>query len=253
MKNTGLSYYLEEYLKSRPPFLGVIRAKEAFLYQKYLPLRKPVLDMGCGDGFFTKLTVGKVELGLDLKNSRMKEANGVYEKKIVYDGLKIPLKSESVATVMCNSVLEHVSDLDKVLNEIYRVLKKGGIFVSPVMAKPWEDYIIGGMLFGRWYKDWLRNKQEHCNLLTRDEWRKSFKKAGFRLVEETGHLSPRMCKTIELLHYWSVPNLILYKLTGKWTLDNEYLLPIQKNKLLKIMETNVDPNLSGGIFYVWRK
>ncbi|MDR0790654.1 MAG: class I SAM-dependent methyltransferase [Bacteroidales bacterium] len=46
----------------------------------------------------------------------------------------IPLADESFDVVMANHILEHVEDLDKALNEIYRVLKTGGraILLSPV-------------------------------------------------------------------------------------------------------------------------
>lgn len=246
MKNIELSYYLEEYLKNRPPFLAVIRAKEAFLYQKYLPLKRPILDVGCGDGFFAKIAFGGADIGLDLKDSRMHESNNIYKKLLEYDGIKIPLKSGSVNTVVCNSVLEHVADLDSVLSEMHRVLKKGGLLIAPVMAKPWEDYLININI----YKNWMRKKQEHVNLLTKSKWIKAFEKTGFRLEKEIGHLSPKMCKVIELLHYWSIPNLILYKLTGRWTWQNKYFLPMDKKRLLNIMQVNVDPNLSGGLFYV---
>jgi len=244
-----LDYYLDEYLKKRPPFLSVVRAKEAFLYQKYLPLKKPILDMGCGDGFFAKVAFGGADIGLDLKNSRMYESKNIYNKLVEYDGIKIPLKSNSISTVVCNSVLEHVSNLDAVLNEMYRVLTKGGVLIAPVMASPWDNYLTNINI----YKIWMRKKQEHVNLLTASQWRKCFKKAGFKKVSEIGHLNPNMCKTIELLHYWSVPNLLWYKLTGKWTWNNKYLLPVSKEYLLDVMKTNADLSLSGGIFYVFHK
>ena len=90
---SNLEYFLKLYLQERPVFLSLIRAKEAQLFQKYLPLRKPILDYGCGDGFFASVTLGKkgltriesefsqiksgsvrIEVGLDMKNSRIGEA-----------------------------------------------------------------------------------------------------------------------------------------------------------------------------------
>ena len=42
--------YLSIYLRHRPLFLSLIRAKEAAMFQKFLPLKRPALDVGCGDG-----------------------------------------------------------------------------------------------------------------------------------------------------------------------------------------------------------
>ena len=93
---------LKKYLKFRPLFLSLIRSKEAWLFQKYLPLKPPSFDLGCGDGFFAKTTFGKIDIGLDVTDSRIKEAEeqGVYKKLVVYNGRKIPLKSRSIKTVI---------------------------------------------------------------------------------------------------------------------------------------------------------
>jgi len=57
----------------------------------------------------------------------------------------IPLDDGTVDLVLCNQVLEHVSDPEKACEEIYRILKPGGIFigsvphVSPIHLEP-HDY-----------------------------------------------------------------------------------------------------------------
>ena len=63
-----------------------------------------------------------------------------------YDGIKpdligtaeaIPLENNSVDTVLCTQVLEHVQDPQKVIDEIYRVLKSNGICILTThMANP---------------------------------------------------------------------------------------------------------------------
>jgi SAM-dependent methyltransferase len=45
------------------------------------------------------------------------------------NAIEIPLADESVDTVLANSVLHLISSPEKVVREIYRVLKKGGVFV----------------------------------------------------------------------------------------------------------------------------
>lgn len=253
-----LEYFLREYLRARPVFLALIRAKEAQLYQKYLPFNKPILDVGCGDGFFAKVTFGeeKIDVGLDVKNSRMGEARklNIYEKLIIYDGRQIPCPDKSFSIVVSNSVLEHVVDLSSVLREVYRVLKPKGIFVTTVMAEPWEENLLGAKLLGDFYKRWMRRKQVHINLLDKAGWDQRFIKAGFKIKETIGHLTPRACKWIDFLHYVSIPSLISYKLFGRWILFPDLIEKIYPiNYLAKIVSENVDPDKSGAIFYILRK
>ncbi|HEY0298237.1 MAG TPA: methyltransferase domain-containing protein [Arachidicoccus sp.] len=51
---------------------------------------------------------------------------------IVWDGYNIPLADESVSSVMLTEVLEHCPYPDKILQEIYRVLKPGGKLIYSV-------------------------------------------------------------------------------------------------------------------------
>ena len=61
---------------------------------------------------------------------------------IVGDGTNVPLLDESVDTVTCNAVVEHVSDPHALLREMRRILKPGGYaqlmvpFVFPLSCVP---------------------------------------------------------------------------------------------------------------------
>ena len=239
---------LGKYLKSRPLFLALIRAKEAWLFQKYLPLTPPILDLGCGDGFFAKIAFRKLNIGLDLKDSRIRESTkeAMYEKLMEYDGHKIPLRSGSVSTVVSNCVLEHIPNLEEVVEEVYRILKPGGLFITTVMAKPWED----NLMFGGWYKNWMRRKQVHFNLLNYWEWMKLWKNCGFEVREKIGYLSPTACKLIDFFHYFSLPIFIIYKLTGRWDWGWRWY---PTERFAKIMNENVEADKSGAIFFELRK
>lgn len=241
--------FLSMYLAERPLFLALIRAKEMWLWQKHLPLKKPVADVGIGDGFFAKITFKKIDIGLDLPDSRMNEAKrvGVYDRIIEFDGRKIPLKNGSVNTVVSNCVLEHAEDLSALLTEIYRILKTKGVFITTVMAKPWEENLVGSIIFGNSYKSWMRIKQVHLNLLSYQQWKQVFIKSGFTVRENIGYLTPEACKWLDICHYLSLPSLISYKLTGKWTFIPN-LFPVRL--IEKIFEKNCDSEESGAIFWV---
>lgn len=286
--------FLKEYLSQRPLFLSLIRARELELFSDLFKLNylHPILDVGCGDGFFasvlmnnnvippetgiqgerlfdarsqikTGMTKSVIDVGLDMPGSRMGEAGklGVYKKLVEFDGVSMPFKSGSFQTVISNCVLEHVERLPELLREIYRVLKPGGRFVTTVMARPWEENLVGALLLGNNYRNYMRSKQVHLNLFTRDQWRKAFTNAGFAIARpykgfsvraEVGYLSPNACRLIDVCHYLSVPNLVSYKLFGKWVLTPGFP-PYPVNWFSNILSEPVDSDKSGAIFYVLEK
>jgi SAM-dependent methyltransferase len=266
----NLEYFLAEYLKARPLFLSLIRAKEAYLYQKYTPLKGSILDVGCGDGMFAKITFAnklkaqrskiknkqvKIDVGLDLKDSRIHEAKkqGIYKKLVTFDGAHIPFARNHFGSVFSNCVLEHVDKLPELLSDIYRVLAPRGIFLAPVMARPWEENLFGNMLMGSSYKTWMRKKQVHLNLFTQKQWDQAFWKAGFKVKERIGYLSPDACRLIDVCHYLSVPSLITYSLFGKWVLSPRLSKLYPVSYLASILSKNVPPVSSGAIFYILKK
>ncbi len=277
-----IQYFLKNYLQEKPIFLSLIRAKEAELYQRYLPLKKPILDVGCGDGFFAKVTFGKshpdrsegspsgffsrfyrdqndkmkiIDIGLDVENSRIEEAGklGIYKKLIIYDGKRIPFGDNSFATVISNCVLEHIPNLELTLREISRVLKQGGLFLTTVVAIPWEEYFLGNLLLGDWYKKWMRKKQKHFNMYSEIVWKQIFTKCRYKIIDEVGYLDKTAVRFIDLFHYISLPNLITYKLFGKWVIWKGIanILPI--NLLSRIIDEEVPPSKSGNIFFALKK
>lgn len=46
---------------------------------------------------------------------------------IIGDARKLPFKSQSFQAIICNSVLEHIYETEKVVNECHRVLEPGGL------------------------------------------------------------------------------------------------------------------------------
>src|SRR3972149_10110303 len=77
---------------------------------------------------------------------------------------KIPLMDLTADVVLCNQVLEHVKDPSSAVDEIFRILKPGGLFVgsaphvSPVHLEPddfrrFTDLGINKLLKDAGYKD----------------------------------------------------------------------------------------------------
>lgn len=96
-----------------------------------------ILDIGCGYGFRTVGLSEKVRgnvVGVDLDPERIREAN-LYARENRLDNCRFEvMDAESLDfgdnrfdVVVADEMIHHVGNLDRVVNEMHRVLKKGGI------------------------------------------------------------------------------------------------------------------------------
>lgn len=255
LTHTTVVSFLKTYLQNRPLFLSLIRSKEAELFTRFMPYKEPILDVGCGDGFFAQTVFTKVSTGLDIPDSRMKESRhrGVYKKLVQYDGSSMPFLNNTFSTIVSNCVLEHIYDVNTVIKKMYRVLAPGGSCVITVMAKPWEEHLFGSIFLGNSYKQYMKRKQVHVHLYACSEWKQVFVCAGFQITKCIGYLSPRACTWIDISHYLSIPNLCLYILFHTWVLFPwlSTLLPIQR--LAQLIEQDVPITSAGALFFLLTK
>lgn len=254
---TDTEKYLRRYARERPLFLSVLRGKEAALYQQFLPLKHPVLDVGCGDGFFAGVTFGnkKIDVGMDMEDSRISEAggSGAYKKIVTYDGYTFPFRNRSFATVVINSVLEHAEDLPHLLSEVSRILTPGGTCFATVMAAPWERYLFGSKIFGDGYIRWMRKKQAHVNLLSSSEWSAAFHGAGLKPVTTIPYLSARAGSVLDILHYVSLPSLMSYMVWKRWVLWPALSNIYPTHWLASVMDDAVSLEDAGALFFVLKR
>jgi len=103
--------------------------------------KSDVLDIGCGSGYLGSILGKKAKsyTGIDFIDER-KVRNFCF---LISTALRLPFKSGSFDIVICNHVIEHVPEQDKVLDEINRVLKKDGIcyITSPNKLWPIEPHL----------------------------------------------------------------------------------------------------------------
>lgn len=106
---------------------------------------KNVLEIGCGRGFYLK-ALHQIDhnlkiTGIDLDEKYLIEARKTIQNDEVNiqrgDANKLLFKDNSFGGIIASEVLEHVPNDDKVLGEIYRVLKKDGVTMISV---PNQDY-----------------------------------------------------------------------------------------------------------------
>lgn len=154
-------------------------------WQKYF--KGKILDLGCGEGEIARQVFGrKIEWGLDNDQIMVEKAkkSKVYKRVILAGAEKILLNNGEVDLVFSNSVLEHIKDIDKVLKEIRRLLKPGGLLIITMPSDKLCEYLGWGKLYGRWFN----KKYHHYHLYSLKKWEELLRKEGLRLVDSYYYL-----------------------------------------------------------------
>lgn len=107
-----------------------------------------IVDLGCGNSLWNKSERSVIGLDLCLNmlkhNGQQGHFNGVQSD--CFDVL--PFRSDSVDSLVMSEVLEHTSEPEKTVAEIYRVLKPGGVAFFSV---PYEHLPgLWGLVFPLW-------------------------------------------------------------------------------------------------------
>jgi SAM-dependent methyltransferase len=118
-----------------------------------------VLDLGCGGGQSSYLISFGASQGIGMENSLDALLDYPPERRreglalVNADAVRIPFRDGAFDVVGTNAVLEHLSDLEAVLDEITRVLAPGGaiVIVGPNMLSPFHavKLLISNLRAGR--------------------------------------------------------------------------------------------------------
>ena len=109
--------------------------------QDMIPLdRKTILDLGCGAGYWSdrisKLYPWMYVTGIDCGVDFIAKAQDKYASERVTfqvaDFMNLPFPNESFDCIYADNTLEHAYDVDKTLQEIFRILRQGGILVAAI-------------------------------------------------------------------------------------------------------------------------
>jgi len=152
---TALSQRLKDrYFPGDHPYQVFEREVEALLRPEHT-----LLDAGCGRTapILTKFR-GKARrlVGVDLVDfESMRESLELYR----CDLANIPIESNCVDVAMARSVMEHVTDPEKVYGEIHRVLCRGGHFVF-LTANLYDYASIIARLIPNRLHPWIVSKTE---------------------------------------------------------------------------------------------
>lgn len=113
------------------------------LAAKYIKKTDNVLEIGCGTGYGTDILskTGASIYAIDVDQETIKSCSQQYQrdniKFNIYDGENINLSEQSFDVIVSFQVIEHVSQEQRFLKNIYRLLKPEGIFF---LTTPNKDY-----------------------------------------------------------------------------------------------------------------
>jgi 2-polyprenyl-6-hydroxyphenyl methylase/3-demethylubiquinone-9 3-methyltransferase len=172
------------------------------------PEGKSALEVGCGGGILCEeiAAIGFNTVGIDpSKKSITTASKHAAEKglKISYingSGEFLPFPDERINIVFCCDVLEHVRDLPKVISEISRVMKPGGVFLYDTFNRTFLSKLVAIKVLQDW-KLWAI-MPPHLH-----EWEMFIKPDEIKTLLRQNHLEWRA-------HTGIMPNISLLKI---WT------------------------------------
>lgn len=127
------------------------------------------------------------------------------------DICNLPFKENEFDVILCNHVLEHIPDDTKAMQELFRILKKGGMAILQIpqdlsREKTFEDHSITdkkerAKIFGQY---------DHVRIYGRDYFEK-LRSVGFEVIEEdyTNKIAPEFVEKYRLAKGEIIP--VCYK------------------------------------------
>jgi ubiquinone/menaquinone biosynthesis C-methylase UbiE len=206
-----------------------------------------ILDLGCGNGYYSyllsKLSIKLNITGIDNHINALQDAKifvGSQKAKFIFaNAERIPFPKNYFDKIVMSEIIEHVNDDLKVLKEVRRVLKPGGIVVLTTPNKDYpffwdpvnwillhffDTHIKSGFFAGIW--------NQHLRLYKPRNLEAKMKEAGFKTV------------SYELLTGWSLPfnhyllnigaRILYYKKLNEDILQDINKFSISKNKKTKL-------------------
>lgn len=259
--------FFPRYLKQAPVPLAVERSLECEILSKQ-EFKHPVLDIGCGDGLFASILFNeKIDLGIDPKKLELDSAQkyGAYQELIQCSGDNIPKEDRSFNTILSNSALEHMLDLEPVLKEAHRLLSDDGNFYVTIPTDLFEQYTIVNVVLTKLRLVWQSKKfrifynrfwaQYHH--YPAHEWIGLFEKNGFKIVKAIEYDNKKLCLLNDFLVPFSFLSWSTKKIFHKWVLfpSINALITYPINSLIgrKEIEQAIGIDHGGLIFFQLRK
>ncbi len=215
-------------LKTIPAFRAILRAVESrFYYAVDLP--GPTLDVGCGDGHFAQMTFDRrIEVGVDPWWGPLNKAyrSDQYDQVMQGMGDRLPFPDHTFASAFSNSVLEHIPDVQAVLNDTSRVLKPDGRFLITMPSQYFTQWLGGAQILEKLnltgladrYRSGFNYISRHVHTDSPEVWAARLAQAGLAIERWQYYFSPQALHALEIGHAQGLPAAAMHFLTGHWIL-----------------------------------
>lgn len=198
--------------------LSLWRAWEMASYRHYT-LKEPVLDLGCGDGRFFHLCFPRIKrawgVDIDPRAVELAKQSGVYREVYETSADQLPFEDETFESVFSNCAMEHMDNIDGVLGEIHRVLRKNGKALFSVVTdklvemSPLKMFL--DLIGAHDWADRVQNRYEEFHHLVNpfpiEVWMEHIMTSGM-VIEEYIPILPHPAGSIFLLldELWHIPH-----------------------------------------------
>src|SRR6185312_5973812 len=107
------------YLRHAPLSLTLREINRLIAFQSVASTRGPVLDVGCGDGFWwTVRDDGREIYGIDISASEIAQARARIRAELTDVSRETPFAGTKFEEIIGNCSLEHVPDIDAALSNL---------------------------------------------------------------------------------------------------------------------------------------
>ena len=145
-----------------------------------------VLDVGCGDGFFTAQILQRFNLknvyGLDISSkavdlARLKHPEINFQQSALNH---IPEETNSIDSITMIEVIEHLVDIEGTLKELFRVMKPGGILLITTTDFNWLKQVIIAIFF---FEKYFYPTNPHIRFFKKSTLADILSKNGFSIIK----------------------------------------------------------------------
>jgi len=210
-------------------------------------LTEPILDLGCGDGSFTSILFDNIEYGIDPDEASIRAAKeyNLYKYISNVSAEDTGLRDNSVASILSNSVLEHIPNLQCVIQEIRRILIPDGVFMFTVPNNTLTLQLT--KLFGPKEADFINGPYnfQHYNLLSNEEWIKLLNDFSLEIIKIRNYQDLNFTKIYRYMH--SFLHRRVEKLFGMLYVE------LIKDKLINKVRHSITCRNGAGTFIICRK
>jgi SAM-dependent methyltransferase len=136
----------------------------------------------------------------------------------------MPFPNGYFSSAISNSVLEHIPQVEAVLNETARVLRSQAVFLFCVPNPRYLSELsipsvlgkVGLKGVGERYRQWFRKMSRVEHAVPPQTWQTWLEEAGFTLERWWHYFSPASMRALEWGHYLGAPTLLPHALIGRW-------------------------------------